>query len=86
MSLKLFRCLLRQFSNITGQGLDKSTKISSAGIVGKPQFLFYSQLKLKQFLNIVIGDEILKGEIADTNSTFLAKELHRLGLQLKKVW
>lgn len=35
MSLKLFRRLLRQFSNITGQGLDNSTKISSAGIVGK---------------------------------------------------
>lgn len=33
----------------------------------------------------VIGDEILKGEVADTNSTFLAVELHKLGVQLKKV-
>ncbi|XP_019762991.2 FAD synthase [Dendroctonus ponderosae] len=34
---------------------------------------------------VVIGDEILKGEVFDTNSTFLAKELHRLGLKLKKI-
>ncbi|XP_076253675.1 FAD synthase-like [Rhynchophorus ferrugineus] len=34
---------------------------------------------------LVIGDEILKGEIPDTNSHFLAKELHNLGLNLKKI-
>ncbi|XP_018567110.1 FAD synthase-like isoform X2 [Anoplophora glabripennis] len=34
---------------------------------------------------IVIGDEILKGEVADTNSTFLAAEFHQLGVQLKKI-
>lgn len=34
---------------------------------------------------VVIGDEILKGEVPDSNSTFMAKELHRLGLKLKKI-
>ncbi|KAL1494324.1 hypothetical protein ABEB36_009939 [Hypothenemus hampei] len=34
---------------------------------------------------LVIGDEILKGDVPDTNSSFLAKELHRLGLKLKKI-
>ncbi|KAJ8955226.1 hypothetical protein NQ318_000252 [Aromia moschata] len=34
---------------------------------------------------IVIGDEILKGEVADTNSTFLAVELHLMGLKLEKI-
>ncbi|XP_019877956.2 FAD synthase isoform X1 [Aethina tumida] len=34
---------------------------------------------------IVIGDEILKGEVIDTNSHFLAKGLHKLGLNLNKI-
>ncbi|CAH0554412.1 unnamed protein product [Brassicogethes aeneus] len=34
---------------------------------------------------IVIGDEILKGEVQDTNSAFLAQELHKLGLKLQKI-
>ncbi|VEN38785.1 unnamed protein product [Callosobruchus maculatus] len=34
---------------------------------------------------IVIGDEILKGQVVDTNSSYLALELHKLGLQLKKI-
>ncbi|XP_066144323.1 FAD synthase-like isoform X1 [Euwallacea fornicatus] len=34
---------------------------------------------------VVIGDEILKGEVLDSNSRFLAKELHKLGLQLRKI-
>ncbi|KAJ8933337.1 hypothetical protein NQ314_014049 [Rhamnusium bicolor] len=34
---------------------------------------------------IVVGDEILKGDVPDTNSTYLAVELHKLGLKLKKI-
>ncbi|XP_050304262.1 FAD synthase-like [Anthonomus grandis grandis] len=34
---------------------------------------------------LVIGDEILKGETEDTNSRFLAKQLHKLGLTLQKI-
>lgn len=34
---------------------------------------------------IVIGDEILKGQVRDTNSHFLAKQLHSLGVKLEKV-
>lgn len=34
---------------------------------------------------LVIGDEILKGQVTDTNSSFLAKEFRQLGLLLKKV-
>lgn len=34
---------------------------------------------------IVIGDEILKGQIQDTNTKFLAEELHRSGIQLQRI-
>lgn len=34
---------------------------------------------------IAIGDEILKGQIQDTNSKFLAEELHRCGIQLQRI-
>lgn len=34
---------------------------------------------------VVVGDEILNGTVADTNSPFLAKALHKLGLKLKKI-
>ncbi|XP_060529072.1 FAD synthase-like [Cylas formicarius] len=34
---------------------------------------------------LVIGDEILKGQVMDTNSKFLAQELHKLGVKLKKI-
>ncbi|CAG7837215.1 unnamed protein product [Allacma fusca] len=34
---------------------------------------------------IVIGDEILKGQVLDTNSHYLAKKLYSLGVRLKRV-
>ncbi|KAK9502878.1 hypothetical protein O3M35_011567 [Rhynocoris fuscipes] len=34
---------------------------------------------------IVIGDEVLKGQVADSNVSFLAKKLHALGIRLCKV-
>jgi FAD synthetase len=34
---------------------------------------------------IVIGNEILSGKVADTNSAFLAEELRRLGVTLKRI-
>ncbi len=34
---------------------------------------------------IVIGNEILSGKVADTNSTFLARELRRLGVTLRRI-
>jgi molybdenum cofactor synthesis domain-containing protein len=34
---------------------------------------------------IVIGNEILSGKVADTNSTFLARELRQLGVTLRRI-
>src|SRR5262245_54267615 len=34
---------------------------------------------------IVIGNEILSGKVTDTNSVFLAEELRRLGVTLKRI-
>ena len=34
---------------------------------------------------IVIGDEILKGQIQDTNTVHLTKELHSCGIKVKRV-
>jgi molybdenum cofactor synthesis domain-containing protein len=34
---------------------------------------------------IVIGNEILSGKVADTNSTFLARELRALGVALRRI-
>ncbi|XP_022918050.1 FAD synthase-like [Onthophagus taurus] len=34
---------------------------------------------------IIIGDEILKGEVTDTNSTYLVKQLYQLGVRVRKI-
>lgn len=34
---------------------------------------------------IVIGDEILRGQIIDTNTSYLAKRLQASGIKLRKV-
>lgn len=34
---------------------------------------------------IVIGDEILRGQIIDTNTSYLAKKLQASGIKLRKV-
>ncbi len=34
---------------------------------------------------IVIGNEILSGKVADTNAAFLAQELHRIGVSLRRI-
>ncbi|KAJ9601471.1 hypothetical protein L9F63_000388 [Diploptera punctata] len=34
---------------------------------------------------IVIGDEILKGQVHDTNSHFIAKKMYKLGVQMRKI-
>ena len=34
---------------------------------------------------ITIGDEILIGQIVDTNSTFISKELIRIGIEVSKI-
>ncbi|XP_014273888.1 FAD synthase isoform X1 [Halyomorpha halys] len=41
--------------------------------------------KMKTAGIIVIGDEILKGQVADQNIAFLAPRLHNLGIKLQKV-
>jgi nicotinamide-nucleotide amidase len=33
---------------------------------------------------VTIGDEILIGQIVDTNSAFIAKSLDRIGVEIKK--
>ena len=35
--------------------------------------------------HVVIGDEILKGLVQDTNSTFLCKQLWELGIKVERV-
>ena len=34
---------------------------------------------------IIVGDEVLSGAVADTNSHFISQRLHRLGVRLLKV-
>lgn len=34
---------------------------------------------------VVIGDEILRGQIVDTNTSYLAKRLRASGIKLQKV-
>jgi len=43
------------------------------------------QGKTKTAAMVVIGNEILSGKVADTNSTFLARELRRAGVSLERI-
>ena len=36
-------------------------------------------------LIVTIGDEILIGQIIDTNSTFISKELLKIGIEVSKI-
>lgn len=34
---------------------------------------------------LVIGDEILRGDVIDTNSSHITRKLHKLGVNVRKV-
>ncbi|MGH7858786.1 MAG: molybdopterin-binding protein, partial [Candidatus Binatia bacterium] len=34
---------------------------------------------------VIIGNEILSGKVVDTNSPFLARELRRIGVDLRRI-
>jgi FAD synthetase len=44
-----------------------------------------SKMKVKTAGLIIIGDEILKGQVQDTNSYFLCKELYSLGVKVVRI-
>ncbi|NHW58892.1 damage-inducible protein CinA, partial [Escherichia coli] len=35
---------------------------------------------------IIIGDEVLAGNTMDTNSNFIAKELHNIGIKVAEIF
>ncbi|XP_018336860.1 FAD synthase-like [Agrilus planipennis] len=45
----------------------------------------YVREKAKSAGIIVIGDEILKGDVVDTNSSYMTPKLHEIGVQVKKI-
>lgn len=59
------------------------SEIKSVGIVGEEGKVKKHVMLIN--LCLVIGDEILKGQVTDTNSHYAAGVLHDLGVRLKKV-
>lgn len=47
--------------------------------------VFSEILRMKTAGIIIIGDEVLKGQVVEQNLAFLAPRLHNLGIKLKKV-
>ncbi|KAK5644533.1 hypothetical protein RI129_005833 [Pyrocoelia pectoralis] len=39
----------------------------------------------KQHIILLIGDEILKGQVVDTNSHYISTRLHKMGLKVQKI-
>ena len=59
----------------------------TAGIIGENMNILFRSRKSDLFpiIHVVVGDEILKGHVRDTNSHFLAQQLWKLGVRVQKV-
>lgn len=57
----------------------------TAGIIGKPGGMMCNIGITHNICRSVIGDEILKGHVQDTNSYYLCQQLWRRGVRVCKV-